>query len=78
MMTKVQVFREEGHDCIFSETEQKHPAAFVLVNEGKESFLCPKHLQQHLANNMELMSAVLVDLLFADARPRAGQLYPRR
>jgi hypothetical protein len=76
-MHKVQLFREEGHDCAMGDVHQKHPAAFVLVRNGQESYLCPEHLRQQLASNPELLIAVLVDLLYADARPRAGQLFPR-
>ena len=70
---QVQLFSEAGK-CGAGD----HDARFVLVRDGSEERLCPEHLRQKLAQDHELLSGVLVDLLTAEARPRAGQLYPRK
>jgi hypothetical protein len=69
---QVQLFSEPGK-CGAGD----HDARFVLVRDGEEERLCPEHLRQKLVQDHELLSSVLVDLLTAEARPRAGQTYPR-
>ena len=68
----VQVFSERGK-CSVGD----HDAQFVLVKHGRDERLCAEHLHQLIAKDADLLSGVLVDVLTAVARPRAGQIYPR-